>query len=160
VSDRPDDRRPDRRYTFPPSHRLKRRRLIRSLFDRRRDDVATVAVGCVRLLFRVVERESLGYDVPVQVGFAPGGRVESGVERNRVRRLLRETYRLHQHLVTDRFQDRPDALILMILFRGTPAEAASCIDTDLPKALTKGARRAAQSGRSSSSTDAAPPPSQ
>ena len=142
MPDRPDQRDPDRRYTFPRSHRLKRRRLIRSLFDRSRDDVDTVAVGGVRLLFRVVDREALGHDVPVQVGFAPGRRVESGVERTRVRRLLREVYRVHQHTLTDRFEARPDALIVMILFRGDPARADAIWD-DLPRALTQAAHRVA-----------------
>jgi len=70
VSDVPD-RVEQRRLTFPPSYRLKRRRLIRSLFDRTRDDVQTVVEGCVRLLYRVVDRGVLGHDVPLQVGFAP-----------------------------------------------------------------------------------------
>jgi len=127
----------DRRYTFPPSHRLKRRSLIRSLFDRGRDDVVTVAEGCIRLLARVVDRSALGHDVPAQVGFAPGGRVESGVERNRVRRLLRETYRRHQHPLTDGFAGRADAAVVMILFRGPPAQADTCIAEDLPVALPR-----------------------
>ena len=131
----------NRRLTFPPSYRLKRRRLIRSLFDRGRDDVQTVAVGCVRLLARVVDRDALGHDVPLQVGFAPGSRVESGVERNRVRRLLREVYRVHQYTLVDLFVCRPDALILMILFRGAPAQADACIERDLPSALRRLAAR-------------------
>jgi len=133
---RPDQTDSKRRYTFPKSHRLKRRRLIRSLFDRRRDDVYTVAVGCVRLLCRIVDREQLGHDVPLQVGFAPGRRVSSGVERNRVRRLLREVYRVHQHTLVDLFVSRPDALIGMILFRGAPAQANDIHD-DLPAAMTR-----------------------
>lgn len=140
MPDRPDQRESDRRYTFPTSHRLKRRRLIRSLFDRSREDVGTVAVGCVRLLFRVVDREALGHDVPVQVGFAPGRRVDPGVERTRVRRLLREAYRVHQHALTDCFADRPNALIVMILFRGDPDRAEAIWD-DLPRALAQTARR-------------------
>jgi ribonuclease P protein component len=136
VVARPDQTDPERRYTFPKSHRLKRRRLIRSLFDRSRDDVRTVAVGCVRLLARVVDRDALGHDVPLQVGFAPGRRVESGVERNRVRRLLREVYRVHQHTLVDLFVCRPDALILMILFRGDPARADALHDA-LPAAMTQ-----------------------
>jgi len=136
VASRPDQTDPERRYTFPKSHRLKRRRLIRSLFDRSRDDVRTVAVGCVRLLCRVVDRTEIGHDVPIQVGFAPGRRVESGVERNRVRRLLREVYRVHQHTLVDLFVSRPDALIVMILFRGAPARADD-IKEDLPPALTQ-----------------------
>ena len=135
VSTRPDQDGSERRYTFPKSHRLKRRRLIRSLFDRGRDDVHTEAVGCVRLLFRVVDRDAIGFDVPIQVGFAPGRRVESGVQRNRIRRLLREVYRVHQHTLVDLFVCRADALIVMILFRGDPDEADDCIERDLPRAM-------------------------
>ncbi len=141
MSTRPDQDDSERRYTFPKSHRLKRRRLIRSLFDRSRDDVETVAVGCVRLLYRVVDREAIGHDVPLQVGFAPGRRVESGVERNRVRRLLREVYRVHQHALMDLFVSRPDALIVMMLFRGAPEQADDCIQEDLPQAIEQVAAR-------------------
>ncbi|WP_263784320.1 ribonuclease P protein component [Salinibacter grassmerensis] len=133
------DRVEQRRLTFPPSYRLKRRRLIRSLFDRNRDDVQTVAVGCVRLLYRVVDREALGHDVPLQVGFAPGSRAESGVERNRIRRLLREVYRVHQYTLVDPFVCCPEALIVMILFRGAPEQADDCIGRDLPPALQRAA---------------------
>jgi ribonuclease P protein component len=142
VSIRPDQDDAERRYTFPTSHRLKRRRLIRSLFDRSCDDVETVAVGCIRLLYRVVDREAIGHDVPLQVGFAPGRRVESGVERNRVRRLLREVYRVHQHTLVDLFVCDPGrALIVMILFRGDPAQADNCIERDLPQAMEQVAAR-------------------
>ena len=139
VASRPDQGDPDRRYTFPKSHRLKRQRLIRALFDRDRDDVDTVAVGCVRLLFRVVGREAIGDDVPIQVGFAPGRRVESGVERNRVRRLLREVYRVHQHTLVDPFVCTSRTLTMMILFRGDPERSDVCIEEDLPSALERAA---------------------
>jgi ribonuclease P protein component len=99
--------------------------------------VQTVAVGCVRLLYRVVDRSALGHDVPLQVGFAPGSRVDSGVERNRVRRLLREVYRVHQYTLVDPFLCRPDALIVMILFRGAPEQADACIERDLPRAMRR-----------------------
>lgn len=148
-------RRDSARLTFPRSHRLKRRRLIRSLFDRRRTDVHTVATGCVRLLFRVVPRTATGYDTPIQVGFAPGRRVRHAVERTRVRRLLREVYRVHQHVVVGLFARRPAlppparldtrldaddparALIVMILFRGDPARARDEVPRDLPRALRR-----------------------
>jgi ribonuclease P protein component len=142
VSDVPP-RIAERRLTFPPSYRLKRRRLIRSLFDRNRDDVQTVAVGGVRVIYRVVGRDALGHDVPLQVGFAPGPRAESGVERNRIRRLLREVYRVHQYTLVDPFVCRPEALILMLLFRGAPAQADACIERDLPRAMQRVADRVA-----------------
>jgi ribonuclease P protein component len=128
-----------RPLTFPRSHRLKRQRLIRSLFDRSRSDVRTVAAGCVRLLYRVVERDALGHDVPLQVGFSPGPRARGGVERTRIRRLLREVYRVNQYRLVDLCRGRGDALIVMILFRGRPAQASSCIARDLPRAMTQAA---------------------
>ena len=133
------DRVEQRRLTLPRSYRLKRRRLIRSLFDQERDDVQTVAEGCVRLLYRVVGRGALGHDVPLQVGFAPGPRAESGVERNRIRRLLREVYRVHQYTLVDPFVCCPEALIVMTLFRGAPEQADTCIERDLPRALRRAA---------------------
>ena len=125
-----------RTYSFPRAARLKRRRLIRPLFDRNRADVRTVAVGCVRLLYRTVEREETGHDIPVQVGFAPG-RLPRAVVRNRVRRLLREVYRGHQHALVDLFTNRPDTLTVMVLFRGRPEMAPTCIPRDLPRALER-----------------------
>lgn len=130
-----------RRLTFPRTHRLKRRRLIRSLFDRRRTDVRTEAVGCVRLVYRIVPREALDHDVPLQIGFAPGRRVRSAVQRNRVRRVLREVYRVHQHILVDLFVRRSDALIGMILFRGDPSTAGDCVPHDLPEAMRRVAAR-------------------
>jgi len=135
VPRHPDTEPTGRRYTFPRSHRLKRRRLIRSLFDRRRDDVGTEAVGCIRLLYRVVPRSATGHDVPLQIGFAPGRRTETAVQRNRIRRLLREVYRVHQHLLVDLFLRRDATLIVMALFRGRPHQVEGGIRRDLPKAM-------------------------
>ncbi len=131
---------------FPRAHRLKRRRLIRPLFDRRRSDVQTVAVGSVRLLYRMAPREDVGHDdVPLQIGFAPGRRARNAVERNRVRRILREVYRTHQHLLTSLLSacpEREDApsksvLTLMVLFRGDPSRVAEKVPHDLPEAMRR-----------------------
>ncbi len=127
----------ERRQTFPRAHRLKRRRLIRPLFDRRRTDVGTVAVGCVRLVYRVVPRPATGRDVPLQIGFAPGRR-RTAVRRNRVRRLLRETYRRRQDVLTSLFADDAErALVVMAIFRGRPEAAAERIPRDLPRAMRR-----------------------
>lgn len=123
--------------TFPRVHRLKRRRLIRSLFDRAREDVGTVAAGCVRLVYRTVERAELGADVPLQIGFTPGRGARNAVDRNRIKRLLREVYRVHQHALIDLFSYRSDALVVMVLFRGDPAAATERIPIDLPRAFSR-----------------------
>lgn len=91
----------------------------------------------MRLLFRVVPRSEVGADVPVQVGFSAGRQARRAVVRNRIRRLLRETYRLHQHPLVELFRDRPDTLTLMILYRADPTVARECIRRDLPEALRR-----------------------
>ena len=153
---------------LPRAFRLKRDRLIRPLFDRRRQDVGSIPEGCVRIVYRVVPREELDADVPVQVGFASGrgpgsSRRLSAVRRNRIKRVLREAYRTHQHDLLALFPGNR-ALTMMILYRGpyprgpagkpragnaaaneppagnTPSDDAR-IRADLPRALRKLHRR-------------------
>ena len=126
----------ERRFLFPRAHRLKRRRLIRPLFERGRRDVGTVAAGSVRILFRIATVEDVGADVPLQIGFSAGRRARPGVIRNRIRRQLREVYRVNQHLLVDLFRDRPDVLTIMVLYRADPDSAAS-IPNDLPRAMSR-----------------------
>lgn len=120
---------------LPRAFRLRHQRLIRPLFDRTRTDVGTLSQGCIRLLYRIVPRREVGADVPLQVGFAAGRQARHAVERNRIRRLLRETYRLHQQPLLELFRPRPDALTLMILYRAQPSQARERIRRDLPEAL-------------------------
>ncbi len=122
---------------LPRAFRLRRQRLIRPLFDRQRTDVGTLSQGCIRLLYRIVSRQEVGANVPVQVGFAAGRQARKAVERNRIRRLLRETYRLHQQPLLALFHARPDTLTLMILYRAQPQEARERISRDLPEALRR-----------------------
>ncbi len=123
--------------TLPRARLLKRRRLIRALFDRARDDVGSVAVGTIRVLYRVVPRHEAGSDEPVLVGFAPGRRARRATARNRIKRLLREAYRRHQQPLRDRLDGQERTLTLMILFRGDPDVASRRIPTDLPRALRR-----------------------
>lgn len=126
-----------RSEALPRAFWLKRRRLIRPLFDRGNPDTRTVAAGCVRLVYRVVAREAVEPRVPVQVGFAPGRRVQHAVQRNRLRRIMREVYRTHQRALVDLFLHRGDTLTLMVLFRSDPAQAEACLPRALPRALRR-----------------------
>jgi ribonuclease P protein component len=126
-----------RRNTFPRAHRLKRRRLIRPLFEPGRTDVGRVSVGVVQVRYRVVPREATGAGAPVQVAFAPGRRARTNVGRTRLRRLMRETYRLHQHGLLDLFAGRPDSLTAVVLFRGPETTAADDLRRDLPEVLRR-----------------------
>lgn len=127
----------DRRYTLPRSRRLKRQRLIRALFDRNRDDVRTVRSGGLVIRYRVVPLSEVGQQVPLQIGFTTGRQVGSKPVRNRLKRLMREGFRVHQHALVDLFSNRPDTLTLMVLYRGRPDGVGTAISRDLPAALRK-----------------------
>ncbi len=127
---------------LPRVFSLKRNGLIRPLFDRTRDDVGTLTGGCIRIVYRIVPRDTLPAAVPIQVGFAPG-RIPRAVRRNRIKRLLREVYRVHQDDLVGLFCDRNDALTMMIVYRGKNdvQTAGERIRTDLPDLLSELYRR-------------------
>ena len=121
---------------LPRARRLKRRRLIRPLFQRDAPDVGRLRAGVVRLLYRTVPREATGLDTPLQVGFAPG-RTTTKVARNRVRRAMRETFRHHQAALLRQLDGRDDTLTVFVLFQGRAATAPSDLRRDLPRALDR-----------------------
>ncbi len=128
---------PARRNTLPRSHRLKRQRLIRALFDRNRSDVRAVRSGGLVVRYRVASCDDVGQRVPLQAGFTTGRQIGSKPARNRLKRLMREQFRTHQHALTDLFALRPNTLTLMFLYRGKPEGAETAIARDLPAALLK-----------------------
>ena len=117
---------------FPRSQRLKRRRLIRPLFDRGDAHTQSVARGCVRLLYRRVDRSLTGTDTWIQAGFAPG-RQPTAVKRNRLRRLMRETWRRHRDLITKERITPAETLTVMVLYRARTADA--WVSEDLVQAM-------------------------
>jgi len=120
---------------FPRARRLKRQRLIRPLFETDRPDVGSQRVGPLTARYRIVSPEEVGSRVPLQVGFAVGRRIGDRPERNRIKRLLREVYRMHQHPLVDLFSSRPDTLTMMVLYRGRFDGASTSIPRSLPKLL-------------------------
>jgi len=123
------------------SHRLKRRRLIRPLFDRSRSDVHTASVGCVRVLYRRVEADELPAGVPVQAAFVVGRATGGAVVRNRVRRLMREAYRHGVGPLAEVVGTGGLRLTVLFMFRGQASLAGDCIPRDLPHLLNLISRR-------------------
>lgn len=121
-------------YRFPRRHRLKRRLLLTPLF--RRSDARTLAEGSIRLLYRIVPRTEVPGGSPVQVAFIPGRR-SSAVARNRIRRTLREVYRLHQQGLVDLFSRSEEALTLAIVYRGPEEKPFPAVARNLPRLLDR-----------------------
>jgi ribonuclease P protein component len=124
------------------SDRLKHRRLIRPLFDRKQ--ASSVAAGSVRLFYRIVDPALLPERTHVQAAFLPGKRA-TAVRRNRVRRALREVYRVHRHGLVDLAVRSDLAVTLGILYRSADDRAAyASAARDLPRALDRLCERLAQ----------------
>lgn len=130
----------DRRFAVPRARRLKRRRLIRPLFARGTDGVGRLRVGTVQFVWRLVPRDAVGAETALQVGFAPGRR-RTAVVRNRIRRQMRETFRLHAAPLLGAVDGRTDTLTLFVLFRGRDATAGPDLRRDLPTAVSRLAGR-------------------
>ena len=123
-------------FRLPSSFRLKRRRLIKALFDRSRTDVETTATGCIRIVYRKLPRIDARVDAPLQVGFTTGRAVRRAVDRNQIKRYMREAFRHNQHVLVDAMAEFPDeTLTLMILFRGAVDQARQGVPRHLPTVM-------------------------
>jgi ribonuclease P protein component len=80
-------RMPDQRYTFPRSRRLQGRRAFAQVFAGR----VCRTVGPLRIYGRKND------DPWPRMGLSVSRRVGTAVRRNRIKRLLREAFRLSQH---------------------------------------------------------------
>lgn len=74
-----------------------------------------------RLVKAFVRRVSKtrGENVHLKVGFAVSRKVRSSVNRNRIRRLLRQSYRISKHSLTQHLKSRGIFLQMILLYAGS-----------------------------------------
>ena len=113
--------------------------------------------SCLVVYYR---KNRLGHN---RLGVTVSTKLGHAVVRNRVRRTLREVYRLHHRLLVDLLALPPaESLVLAVLFRGTVGpDLHAHIAADLPRALGRMAAAAAQMDTSepvpTSTTSGSPP---
>ena len=124
--------------TFPRSMRLKKRRLIGALFDRSSGQTNSVRSGSVRLVYRLAERHLTGTESPVQVGFAVGKIVGNAAQRNRMKRIARETWRLNRSLIPDETIPADQVLTVMLVYRPShPPGSESTLRSDVELSMER-----------------------
>lgn len=97
------------KFTLGKAERLKSKKLIEKLFE----EGSSLKVYPFKLTYLKTSHTS---DNPVQVAFSvPKRRFKKAVHRNRVKRLLKEAYRLEKHTV---YEVVNDPCIFMITFIG------------------------------------------
>lgn len=97
--------------TFPNVERLKSRKIIATLFDK------NSSKSFSQYPIRVVWVENTSSEQSVQVAFSvPKRAFKRAVARNRIRRLMQETYRLNKESLHNGLDERVQRYSLMLIY--------------------------------------------
>jgi len=115
-------------FAFPKKERLKSKVLFEKLFD----EGASLTVFPVKLFYLQTE---LFDDVPFKVAVsAPKRKFKKAVQRNKIKRLLREAYRLNKALI---FNKTKGNYAFLILYLGSTMPSFNELDSALKGVLKK-----------------------
>ena len=117
---------------FPKREHIVSTRLIEQLFS---SGSTSMAAYPLRAVFRMVERSQT--DVPVHVLISvPKKRFKHAVDRNRVKRQVREAYRQHKQPLVDAIP-AGQSLLLGFIWVGDSLDASSIVVSRIAKLLTR-----------------------
>ncbi len=130
----------DRRFTFPKPEHLRLRDDIAGLFT---SGSRSITIYPLRLVYRAVNANAHQPSVQVLLS-VPKRHFRHAVDRNRVKRLLRESYRHHKSLLTERI---PEGKSLHIGFLWLSGElpTAEVVENHLVRLLQQLSERLAMS---------------
>lgn len=120
------------RHTFKKSERLCSRILMDRLFQ---GDNRSVSAYPIRAVFLPVEPTAQqGVSALISV---PKKRFHDAVDRNRVKRQLREAYRKHKHAITSRMAERGEGLLIAFVYVSPQIESTEHIEKRMVRLLDK-----------------------
>ncbi|MEX2597309.1 MAG: ribonuclease P protein component [Salibacteraceae bacterium] len=97
------------RYTFPSNERLKHKKLFEALFASSNRTLKHPVLA----LWKEVEPEN---NVPLQVGFSvPKKHYKTAVERNQIKRWMREAYRKESHALKTALKGNGKKIVLLFI---------------------------------------------
>lgn len=120
------------RYTFKKSERLCSRILMDRLFQGDNLSVSAYPLRAVFLLVDLTEQE--GVSVLMSV---PKKRFHDAVDRNRVKRQLREAYRKHKHALAEQMATRKQGLLIAFIYVSAQIESTAYIEKRMTRLLEK-----------------------
>lgn len=101
----------EQRATFKKEEKLKSRKLIEILFKQ--------GASFSNFLFRVLYIFSEENIAPLQSGFAVSGKnFKKAVDRNRIKRLMREAYRLQKSSLTETLKKHGKCMTVFFIYTG------------------------------------------
>ena len=120
------------RHTFKKSERLCSRILMDRLFQ---GDNRSVSAYPIRAVFLPVDPTAQqGVSVLISV---PKKRFHDAVDRNRVKRQLREAYRKHKHALISRMSERGEGLLIAFVYVSPQIEPTEHIEKRMVRLLDK-----------------------
>ena len=120
------------RNTFKKSERLCSRILMDRLFQGNSHSVSAFPLRAVFLPVPTDERQ--GVSVLMSV---PKKRFHDAVDRNRVKRQLREAYRKHKHALAEKMAAREQGLLIAFIYVSAQIEPTAAIEKRMVRLLEK-----------------------
>ncbi len=121
------------RYTFGKEERLKSRKEIERLFGGQSPSFGQYPLRLVWL-----KREEAEVPCPIQTGFSvPKRRFKHAVMRNRLKRRMREAYRLHKHQLYEAIQEEGTAYVWMLLYVGKEEHTYASIEEAMRQVIRR-----------------------
>ena len=117
--------------TYPRNEKLKSRKLIQQLFAEGKSVTAS-PIKC----FYLANPSELSETLQTGVG-ASARNFKKAVHRNRIKRLLREAYRLNNQSLHQKLEEKKIRLALFILFIGKELPTQPTIEVAVQTALEK-----------------------
>lgn len=104
------------RYTFKQDDKLKSRKLIEQLFK----EGKSFSSFPMRVLWKYNEASKM----PLQTGFAVSSKYfKKAVDRNRIKRLMREAYRLQKNDLQNHLKLQEKKMVLFVIYVGNELPA-------------------------------------
>ena len=102
---------PKQRYTFKKEEKLKSRKAIEQLFK----EGKSFSIFPFRILWEIKEANSS----PLQTGFAVSSKhFKKAVDRNRIKRLMREAYRLQKNDLQNHLTQQQKQVVVFFIYVG------------------------------------------
>ena len=118
-------------YTFKANERLKSRKAISDLFEN--------GNAFYRFPFRVIWMESVGEgDSPAQLAVSVSKKsFKKAVHRNRIKRLMREAWRLNKNSLYKGLNEREKKIVLMLVYTGNKIPAYKLVSKAIEEIISK-----------------------
>ncbi|HEY9343487.1 MAG TPA: ribonuclease P protein component [Hanamia sp.] len=118
------------KFTLKAQERLKSRKVIQHLFKEGK--------SFTHFPFRVIYLETENHLLPLQAGFSVSKRhFKKAVDRNRIKRLMRECYRLQKNNLKTELEENHKSLVVFFIYTGNELPKYELVSEKIGSVLGK-----------------------